>query len=126
MLNGTFAELGDEKSVRVIFIREDFEHTVTNDRARSEGAERKFGMARKEGFDDLLIFRGIDGTGRINESASRFQIRGIGFQNLCLQNGQTGDILLRFVTDVGFFAITPRPEQGTSQRILSKTGISGL
>ena len=126
MLNGAFAELGDEESVRVIFVREDFKHTVAYDRACREGAEGKFGVVGKEAFDDPLVFSGVDGAGRINERASRFQIRGIGFQNLCLQNGQADDVFLRFVADIGLFGDNAETRARNIAKDLVKNGHFGI
>ena len=103
ILGGALAELSNEKSVRIIFIRKDFQYTVANDGACGKGAEGKFRMRGKEILHDLAVFRRIDRTGRIDERSTRFQISGIGFQNFCLQNGETDDVFLGFVTDIGLF-----------------------
>ena len=59
----SLAELGNEKSVRIIFIRKDFQHTVANDCTGGKGTERKFGMICEEVFNDPAVFRRIDRAG---------------------------------------------------------------
>ena len=72
IFGGAFAELGDEKSVRIVFIRKDFQYTVANDGACGKGAERKFRMIGKEILHDLAVFRRIDRT-RSEEHTSELQ-----------------------------------------------------